>query len=95
MPALVSTSRAEWLRCEELRERCEELRERWAALRVFLDDAPRARLELFLARAEVFDEAFLLREPFEEARPRLVARPVFCRSLATGMFNLPHSGSPA
>ena len=68
----------------------------------FFDADPLARRELFFARAEVFlaraellDDDFRFCEPSDDARPRLVARVAFPRSLATDMFNLPDSGSPA
>ena len=44
--------------------------------------------ELFLARVEPLDDDFVLPEPFDEERPRLVARVAFPRSLATDIFNL-------
>jgi hypothetical protein len=81
------------LRCEELRERCE-------AFCVLCDD-PRARelsfarAEVFLARVEPLDDDFRPREPFDEERPRLVARVAFPCSLVPAIFNLPDSGLPA
>ena len=47
-----------------------------------------ARLELLFARVEPLDDDFVLPEPFDEERPRLVARVAFPRSLATDIFNL-------
>ena len=45
-----------------------------------------ARLELLFARVEPLDDDFVLPEPFDEERPRLVARVALPRSLATDIF---------
>jgi hypothetical protein len=47
-----------------------------------------ARAELFLARDDELDDDFVLREPFEDERPRVVASFALARSLATDMFDL-------